>query len=107
MWAVTIMPDTFHKTGESWRLVMFLMAFQVVPRCYYPVTSNWSIRLRRVLACAALLTTTGIYFSYRFARIGFWIFLASQFAILLLLDLYDHWLLNHLLSCSPIEEVEP
>ena len=105
-WAVAIMPDTFHRTGELWRLVLILMAFQVVPRCFYPVTNNWSIRLRRILACAALLTITGIYFSYRFARMGFWIFLALQFAILLLLDLYDHWLLNRLLSGNPMEEVE-
>jgi hypothetical protein len=108
IWALGMMPDTFHRPGESsWRLVLLLMAFQVVPRCFYPVTNNWSVRLRRIFSCAALLIIAGIHFSYRFARMDFWIAFALLFAILLSLDLYDHWLLNRLLSGSPIEEVEP
>lgn len=106
IWALVIMPDSYHKTGESWRLVVLLMAFQVVPRCFYPVTNSGFIRLRRILACAALLSSAGMYFSYRSARIGFWIWIALQLAILLLLDLYDHWLLSRLLSVCPKEEVE-
>jgi hypothetical protein len=106
IWALGIMPDTFHRPGESsWRLILLLMAFQIVPRCFYPVTSNWSIRLRRIFSCAALLTIAGIYFSYRFARMDFWISLVLQLAILLSLDLYDHWLLNRLLSGKPVKEV--
>lgn len=77
---------------------MLLSAYLVVPRCIYPVTNNWSVFLRRILAATALIAMVGIYLEYRSGLISLWTLMALLFSFLLLLDLYDHWLLNHLLS---------
>jgi L-asparagine transporter-like permease len=81
---------------------VLLAAYQIVPRCI-PVTSNWSVLLRRILAATALIAIVGIYLEYRFARIDLWTWMALLCSFLLLLDLYDHWLLNHLLSSDFME----
>ena len=83
------------RPGE---FALLLAAYQVVPRCFYPVTNEWSVVLRRVLAATVLIAMVGIYLEYRFARIDLWTWMALLLSFLLLLDLYDHWLLNHLLS---------
>ena len=77
---------------------MLLAAYLIVPRCFYPVTNNWSVFLRRILAATALIAMVGTYLEYRFARMDLLTWMAALLSILLLLDLYDHWLLNHLLS---------
>jgi hypothetical protein len=99
IWALTILPDMFLGHRAQPGLFAFLVTgYQVFPRCIYPVTNNWSVFLRRILAATALIAIVGIYLEYRFARIDLWTWMALQFSFLLLLDLYDHWLLNHLLS---------
>ena len=80
-------------------LFAFLVTgYQIFPRCIYPVTNNWSVFLRSILAATALIAIVGIYLEYRFARIDLWTWMALLLGFLLILDLYDHWLLNHLLS---------
>ena len=99
LWAFTFVPDMFLGHHVQPGLFAGLLAvYQVVPRCLYPVTNNWSVLLRRILAATALIAMVGIYLEYRFARIDLRTWMALLFSFLLLLDLYDHWLLNHLLS---------
>jgi hypothetical protein len=99
LWALTIVPDIFrgHNVRPGY-LVMLVTAYQVFPRCIYPVTNNWSVLLRRILAATAMIAMIGIYLEYRFTRIDLWTWMDLLLSLLLLLDLYDHWLLNHLLD---------
>jgi hypothetical protein len=99
LWAFTIVPDIFlgHRPGY-WQLVMFVTVFQVFPRCIYPVTNNWSVLLRRIFAVTATIAMIGIYLEFRFGRMDLWTWMALLLSFLLLLDIYDHWLLNHLIS---------
>ncbi|MGA2251615.1 hypothetical protein, partial [Terracidiphilus sp.] len=98
-WALTFVPDLFlGHHAQPGLFAALLAAYQVFPRSLYAVTSNWSILLRRILAATAMIAMIGIYLEYRFARIDLWTWMALLFGFLLLLDLYDHWLLNHLLS---------
>jgi hypothetical protein len=98
IWVLTIIPDMFLGHRAQPGLFAFLVTgYQIFPRCIYPVTNNWSVFLRRILAATALIAIVGIYLEYRFARIDLWTWMALLLSFLLLLDLYDHWLLNHLL----------
>jgi hypothetical protein len=99
IWALSFVPDMFlgHHTRPG-EFAALLAVYQVAPRCFYPVTDNWSILLRRILAAAALIAMVGIYLEYHFARIDLLTWMALLFSFLLLLDLYDHWLFNHLLN---------
>lgn len=99
IWALTFVPEMFlgHRAKPE-EFAVLLAAYQVVPRCFYPVTNNWSVFLRRILAAAALIAMVVIYLEYRFAQINLWTWMALLLSFLLLLDLYDHWLLNHLLG---------
>ena len=99
LWAFSIVPDIFlgHHPGY-WQLVMFATVFQLLPRCLYPITNNWSVLLRRIFAVTVTIAIIGIYLEFRFERMDLWNWMASLLGFLLLLDLYDHWLLNHLIS---------
>jgi len=99
LWALTFVPDLFlGHHAQPGLFAALLAAFQVLPRSVYAVTSNWSILLRRILAATAMIAMIGIYLEYRFARMDLWTWMALLLSFLLLLDLYDHWLLNHLLG---------
>jgi hypothetical protein len=98
MWAMILLPNIFIGHGRPGNFALMIAVFQIFPRCLYPITNNWLILLRRILASAALIAIIGIYINYRFAQIGLWAYMATLLSVLLLLDLYDHWLLNHLLS---------
>lgn len=99
IWALTIMPGIFlGYNAHPGTLAMLVTAYQIVPRCFHPVTNNRFVLLRRILAATALIAMIGIFISYSFARMGLWTWMGGQLSLLLLLDLYDHWLLNHLLS---------
>jgi len=105
IWALTLMPGIFlGHNAQPGTLAMLVAAYQVVPRCFHPVTDNWFVFLRRVLAATALIAMAGIYLEYRFARMDLWTWMALLLSFLLLLDLYDHWLLNHLLGSDFTEE---
>jgi hypothetical protein len=86
------------RRSASGVLALQIAVFQVLLRCIYPVTGDWAVRMRRVLAVTAIITIAGLYFEYLTVRIGFWNWMAGLFTVLLLLDLYDHWLFDHLLS---------
>jgi len=99
IWALSFLPGIFlGHSAQPGEFAVLLAAYQVVPRCFYPVTDNWSVFLRRILAAIALIAMVGIYFEYRVAQINLWTWMALLVSFLLLLDLYDHWLLNHLLG---------
>jgi len=99
LWTFTFVPDMFlgHR-AQPGMFAFFVAVFLVFPRCICPVTNNWSVLLRRILAATALIAIVGIYLEYRFAQMDLLTWMAELFSVLLLLDLYDHWLLNHLLS---------
>ena len=99
LWAFTFVPDLFlgHRPQPG-MFALLVATFQVFARCICPVTDNWSVVLRRVLATTAMIAMIGIYFDYRFARMDLLTWMALMFSFLLLLDLYDHWLLSHLLN---------
>jgi hypothetical protein len=105
LWTFTTVPDIFggHNIRPGY-LVMLVAVFQVFPRCIYSVTNNWSVVLRRLFASSVLIAIIGIYFEYRFARMDLWTWMALLLSFLLLLDLYDHWLLNHLIGSDFTEE---
>ena len=99
LWAFSFVPYLFF--GHRPQPGMF--ALQVAPlqffaRCICPVTDNWSVLLRRILAYTAMIAMIGIYLDYRFGLMDLLTWMALMFSFLLLLDLYDHWLLSHLLS---------
>jgi len=99
LWAFTFVPDLFlGHLAQPGMFAFFFATFQVFGRCICPVTDNWSVVLRRVLATTAMIAMIGIYFDYRFARMDLLTWMALMFSFLLLLDLYDHWLLSHLLN---------
>jgi len=99
LWAFTFLPDLFlGHLAQPGMFAFFVATFQVFGRCICPVTDNWSVVLRRVLATTAMIAMIGIYFDYRFARMDLLTWMALMFSFLLLLDLYDHWLLSHLLN---------
>jgi hypothetical protein len=105
VWSLTFVPDMFlGHHAQPGLFAALLAAYQVFPRCVYAVTSNWSILLRRILAVTALIAMVGIYLEYRFAWIDLCTWMALLLSFLLLLDLYDHWLLNHLLSSDFTEQ---
>jgi hypothetical protein len=98
IWALALVPGMFlgHR-AQPGAFALLLAAYQVLPRCIYPLSSNWSVFLRRILAATALIAMVGIYLEYRFAQTNLLTWMAGLFSLLLLLDLYDHWLFNHLL----------
>jgi len=98
LWAFTFVPDMFlgHR-AQPGMFAFFVAVFLVFPRCICPVTNNWSVLLRRILAATALIAIVGIYLEYRFAQMDLLTWMAVLFSVLLLLDLYDHCLFNHLL----------
>jgi len=99
IWALSIVPGIFlGHNAQPGSLAMLVTAYQVVPRCFHPITDNWSVFLRRILAATAMVAIVGIYLEYLFARMDLWTWMALLLSFLLLLDLYDHWLLNHLLE---------
>lgn len=104
IWTLSVLPDIFlRRHGRSGTFAIFAAAYLILPRCLYPITSNWSVRLRRIMNSAALIAVLGTYIYYRFAQMDLWTWMATSFSVLLLLDLYDHWLLNYLLGGGPVE----
>jgi hypothetical protein len=93
------MPGIFlGHNARPGSLAMLVTAYQVVPRCFYPVTKDWSVLLRRVFAVTAVITMVGSFICYRLTQMRLWTWMGVLLSLLLLLDLYDHWLLNHLLG---------
>jgi hypothetical protein len=96
IWAVTLIPGIFlGRYAQPGLLTMMVTTYQVVPRCLYPVSQNWSVLLRRIFAATSLIVLLGA-FSHN--QLGLWTRMTVLFSLLLFLDLYDHWLLNYLLG---------
>jgi len=104
IWALTLVPGIFlGHNAQPGTLAMLVTAYQIVPRCFYHVTKNWSVILRRVFAVTAVLTMIVTFINYQLAQMSLWTWMAVLLSVLLLLDLYDHWLLNHLLGSDFME----
>ena len=103
--ALFISPQLFHRFDGRFgsHFGMLCVIIFVVPRCLYSTTDNTLIRLRRVLSIAGATCVSAMYLCYLFALLGIWSYLAGVCAILLVLDLYDHWLFTRLLSGGPAE----
>ena len=99
LWAFLFVPNLFlgHR-AQPGMFILLVAGNQVVARCICPVTNNWSIVLRRVVAATAMSAMIGIYLDYRFVGMDLQTWMALMFSFLLSLDLYDYWLLRHLLS---------
>lgn len=117
-------PETRQRPVSYWHLVYFLLlalylapllfqrwnnvyGFQscslaiacfLLPRCIYPARANNLIRLRRFLSIAGLIVICAMCLDYLFMHMGMWPYQTAIFSILLVLDLYDHWLFTRLLS---------
>jgi hypothetical protein len=92
-------PQLFRRVDhQSGLFCLFAITFAVLPRLMYSSSSLGLVRLRRVASIAAAATIGLTYLSYRCGPAGRWQLLEVLFATLLLLDLYDHWLLTRLLS---------
>lgn len=112
-------PETRPHSARNWYLVYFLLlallfhrlfsghedqfgllaiAVFLLPRCFHPAPANGLIRLRRFFSIAGSIVISAMYFDYLFTRQGMWPYQATMFSILLMLDLYDHWLFTRLLS---------
>ena len=99
VWASALVPGIFlGHNAQPGTLAILATAYLIVPRCFYPLTKRWSVILRRVFAVTAVITIVGTFTSYRLDQMGLWTWMAVLLSSLLLLDLYDHWLLNHLLG---------
>jgi hypothetical protein len=79
------------------------LAFAILPKCFYTTPESSPIRLRRAFYIAGsifiLATTLGAFFGH----LSRWIYLYVDLWSLLFLNLYDHWLLNHLLRSRIVE----
>jgi hypothetical protein len=65
--------------------------------------SPW-IQARTMLAIGGSIVTIALlYLGSLTGRLDFSLYMGGTAAVLLLLDLYDHWLLNHLLSGGSME----
>jgi hypothetical protein len=104
LYAFCLLFDIFHShifPGISDPSIFFGMVagWLVTPRWIYPVTSDLSIRLRRVFAIGAFIVFICIDAGYLLAQMmQWWSAMYAALFIFLLLDLYDHWLLSHLLN---------
>lgn len=98
--ALSLAPHLFHRFDGRFgsQIGMLSLILFVVPRCIYATTDNSQVRLRQALSIAGAGVICAVYGSYLIAQIGEWSYLAFTCATLLLLDLYDHWLLTRLLS---------
>ncbi len=111
LWALLGVLAVFFGTGlfrglDSYRgaLNLSVALLPTLTRCFYAAPANGSIQLRRVLYIAGSATIFFAILSVPFVPIlhsSKWLLLEIVCATLLVLSLYDHWLLNHLLTARP------
>jgi hypothetical protein len=100
-YVIDMAPQLFRRVDyQSGLFCLFAITFAVLPRLVYSSSSVGLIRLRRFASIAAAATICLTYLSYLYGLEGRWQLLEVLFVTLLLLDLYDHWLLTRLLSGS-------
>ncbi|MFY9938324.1 MAG: hypothetical protein WAK33_15705 [Silvibacterium sp.] len=85
-------------------LNLWISLWLTLPRCFYPAPANGFIQLRRALyiagSAAIFFAILGVPF-VPLLHSSKWLLLEIVCTTLLVLSLYDHWLLNHLLSARP------
>ncbi len=103
-----IVPGLFARFDSRSGSIFGIQAviFFVLPRCLYRTSGLVLVRLRRALCMSGAVVICGIYGSYLFTDIGAGAYLAIVCAVLLLLDLYDHWLFTRLLHGGPEHSYE-
>ncbi len=105
IWIVFTGTILFHRLDEyRAALNLWIVLVLTVPRCFYPAPAIPSIQLRRVLyiTCSAIIffSVLSVPFMGPLHSSG-WLLLEIVCATLLVLSLYDHWLLSHLLRARP------
>ena len=85
--------DPYRGSLNLWVVLLYTL-----PRCFYFAPATIVIRLRRALYIAGSLSIIFLIGSLLFLHPSKWIMLAALCSTLLLLNLYDHWLLDHLLN---------
>ena len=114
-------PPNQYVPGLSWAMIAFLVVFAgtmifsnldayrgalnmwtcllfTLPVCFYPAPASIPIRLPRALYIVGSLAIFSTVGSFPFLHESKWILLGVITATPLLLNLYDHWLLNQLLT---------
>ncbi len=99
IYALALVPEIFlGHNAQPGTLALLVMVYHVLPRCLYPVPRDGSVLLRRLFAMTAVIAMIGTFICYRFDQMVLRTCVTVLLSLLLLLDLYDHWLLNHLLD---------
>jgi hypothetical protein len=101
LWIVPMLFERFHRRENQFGLLILTLI--VLPRCFHAVPASGPIRMRRALAIIGTVAVLVTDLNFLFARVGKWTNLAVVCATLLLLDLYDHWLLTRLLRGGSVE----
>jgi hypothetical protein len=84
--------DRYRGAFNLWIALIFTL-----PTCFYVAPSSAFIRLRRVLYIAGSAIIFLLPGSVPFLHPSRWLLISAFSATLLLLSLYDHWLLRHFL----------
>jgi hypothetical protein len=101
LWVASMVPQLFRRVDhQSGLFCLIAITFAIVPRLVFSSSSIGLVRLRRAASIAAAASIGLMYLSYLYGQIGRWQLLEVLFVALLLLDLYDHWLLARLLTGS-------
>lgn len=101
IWVLNMVPQLFRRVDHEFGLFcLFAITFAVLPRLLYSSSSVGLVRLRRVVSIVAGASICLTYLLYLYRPEERLELLEVLFLTLLLLDLYDHWLLTRLLSGS-------
>lgn len=98
-----IAPMFYPRLHNSTEVGLLAFVFFVLPRCFYSVPQNTIIQMRRLLAIFGMIAICVISVCGLLHPANKWLYLTWSWAILLLLDLYDHWLFTRLLKGSSME----
>lgn len=105
IWAIFVGTGLFRGLDAHLSaLNLWVALWLTVPRCFYPAPANGFIQLLRALYVAGSAAIFFAIFSVPFVPLlhsSKLLLLEIICATLLVLSLYDHWLLNHLLTARP------
>jgi hypothetical protein len=90
--------DRHRGALNLWIVLLFML-----PPCFYPGPPSIFIRLRRALYTAGSAALFFIPCSVFFLHPSRWFVISAVSGTLLLLSLYDHWLLHHFLHPGALE----
>jgi hypothetical protein len=88
----------YRGTLNLWAVLTFTL-----PPCFYPGPPSIFIRLRRALYTAGSATIFFVPWSVLFLHPSRYVVISAVSGTLLLLNLYDHWLLHHFLHPVALE----